>query len=258
MKRQILAMASWNFRLARRWYVLLCTAFAVQQLVVLLGLAASVDYMRCSYAGLFYYGRQLYLCGAAFVGAGILSARNLMQNRGRTHAAYLWLTLPQPRWGKLLAQTLTALVMELGVLALQAVLYVAYYFPVAAVQRWRMNPFLAQPMPADNLYEQVVHSSLMTIYPAGWTGLLLLAFVLAASSIMLPVIFLHTGWRRVVSMAMAAAGGYLCMVMLYGKPSFMALGFLPETFRRLSWLVMMMVVSWLWALWALRRAEPAL
>ena len=80
--------------------------------------------------------------------------------------------------------------MELGVLALQAVLYIAYYFPVAAVQRWRANHFLTQPMPADNLYEQVIRSNLMLVYTVSWPGMLLLALILIASSIMLPAIFL--------------------------------------------------------------------
>lgn len=258
MNKQILAMASWNFRLARRWYGLLCTVFAVQQLAVLLALAASTGYMRCTYAGLFYFGRQLYLFGAAFVGAGIVSARNLMQNRGRTHAAYLWLTLPQPRWAKLAAQALTALAMELGVLALQAVLYIAYYFPVAAVQRWRANQFLTQPMPADNLYEQVIRSNLMLVYPVSWPGMLLLALILIASSIMLPAIFLHIGWRRAGAAAMAVAGGFLGLGMIYRSQNLFVYTFLKETVFCGVLLVILALISWLWALRALRWAEPAL
>lgn len=257
MLNHVVSMASWNFRLARRWYAALCGAFALQQLVVLLTMASRTEYVRCSYAGLYYYGYQLFAFGAAFLAAGVLSARNLMHNRGRTHAAYLWLTLPQPRCVKLMGQVLTALIMELGILALQAAMYVAFYFPVAAVQRWRMNQYLMQRMPADDLYEQVIHSALMAVYPTTWPSLALLLLILAASAVMLPCIFLHTGWRSAVSAGMTAVGGGICLIMLKERQTSAISLVHTETLCRVAALVALIVLSWLWALHALRQAEPA-
>lgn len=260
MLNQIITLASWHFRLARRWYAVLCAVFALQQFAVLISLASSVRFIRCNYASLYREGGQAAVFAIAFLTAGVISARSLMQNGGRTHTAFTWLTLPVTHTVRLSAQALTAFAMELGILALQAALYVLYFFPVEAVQRWKLSSLLMGSMPADNLHEQMLQSSaIKMIYPTRLLQAGLLFLLLVVTSVLLPCIMLHSGWRMLPAALMAMAGSGCCVLsLLYlynsGPQESSAQG-LIGVLSLLS--AVLTLFGWCWGIRALRRSEPA-
>lgn len=259
MIKQIYNLAAWNWRIARRSYTVLCALFAAQQLAVLLFMAAQRQNMGQGIAGYYRNSGQALAFAAAFVAAGMLSAKSMMAGGGE-RTGVTWLTLPLPGWGKLAAQVLTAAVMESGILALQVVLYVAGFFPVqqVAVRVERQN--LLTPMPAQLLYEQTARNLfLRCVLPAGLMQTALMAVTLAASALLLPCIFLHSGWRRAAAALVASLGGLCCLAVLYIGAFWGKSTADPQcaTAVLLAIVAALMVGSWFWALQAIRSAEPA-
>lgn len=127
--RPILSLAAWNWRMARRPYAILCAVFAVQQLAVLLYQAQTPDLLGAGLARCYENGLQFELFLLTFLLAGLL-AGPAINDQKRARCSYTWLTLPLPPAARLAAQVLTAAVLQLGLVALQLVLYALYFFPV--------------------------------------------------------------------------------------------------------------------------------
>lgn len=260
MKRMF-TLAGWNWRLARRYYGLLCAAFAVEQLAVLLWQASRPAMLGMGLAACYEQGFQFPVFLAVFLLAGLL-AGPAVNDQKRARCSYTWLTLPLSPALRLGAQVLTAAVLELGVAALQMVLYVVYFFPVQAVDSARALEQLGTAMPAQSLYEQVLLSdSIYWLLPRRPAQLVLLAVTLLASALLLSCVRLHKGWRRLVAVAVGAVSGGCCLV-LFHEEQYLALygsnDVLMRNITRLAPLLAVLVVfSIWWALRAIRRAEPA-
>lgn len=259
--KQIFSLAGWNWRLARRYYGLLCAAFAVEQLAVLLFQAFRPDMVGMGLAACYQQGFQFPVFLAVFLLAGLL-AGPAANDHQRSKCSYTWLTLPMSPAARLAAQVLTAVVLQLGVAALQLVLYIVYFFPVQAVDSARALEELGAAMPAQNLYEQVLLSdSLYWLLPRRPAQLVLLAVTLLASALLLSCVRLHRGWRRIVAVAVGVISGGCCvMLFLWEKdlalyPPYDAL--VRNTLLAAVVLAVLVVFSLWWALRAIRRAEPA-
>ena len=158
--KQIFSLAGWNWRLARRSYAILCGAFALEQLAVLLWQTSRPALLGAGLATYYAEGFQPQAFALALLLAGLLAAP-AANDRQRAKCSYTWLTLPLPPGARLAAQVLTAAVLQLGVAALQLVLYMVYFFPVQAMDSARAMEKLGTAMPAQNLYEQVLLSDSM-------------------------------------------------------------------------------------------------
>lgn len=258
--KNITTLAGWYWAMARKPYSLLCALFAIQQLAMLLLLAASKGNLGMGYATLYMGGMQWTAFGFAFLGAGVLSARALMQASGRTKAGYTLLTLPMPRWQLLCAGTLACAVMQLGVVALQLLLFFAACGPVSAVSHALAQTLIQGNLPAANLYVQLVNNDLLVLLlPTRPTAALALLGTLAASAIMLPCMFLHRGWRRLAAAAMALAGAACCCILVVGE-RYLVIN--PNTRNARGYCMVagaialvLVAAAWLWGLHAVKRAQ---
>lgn len=111
--RQILSLAGWNWRLARRAYGILCAAFAAEQLAVLLWQASRPQMLGMGLAACYEEGMQLWVFLLVFLLAGLL-AGPAVNDWKRSRCSYTWLTLPMSPAARLAAQVLTAAVLQLG------------------------------------------------------------------------------------------------------------------------------------------------
>lgn len=259
--KQILTLASWNCYMARRWYSGLCAAFAVQQLIVLLILAATPDFARQGYTACYNRSLQWLALCIVFVAAGVISARNLMANSGRTRAGYTLLTLPVSPASKLAAQTLSAAAMELGVIALQILMAFVYYWPVQALANHVTAGLYDKPMPQPLFYEQLARNeALRVILPVRPGQVAMLLIMVLAAAILLPGIFCHHGLNRAVAILLAVAGAVNCLLAVVyetyvscGQEENYGTGFWVE----LTILLVVTLVSAFWSFSALRSAEAA-
>ena len=259
--RQILSLAGWNWRLARRAYGILCAAFAAEQLAVLLWQASRPQMLGTGLAACYEEGMQLWVFLLVFLLAGLL-AGPAVNDWKRSKCSYTWLTLPMPPAARLAAQVLTAAVLQLGVAALQVVLYIVYFFPVQAVDSARSLEKLGAAMPAQSLYEQVLLSdSIYWLLPRNPLQLALLVVTLLAAALLLTCVRLHRGWRRGAAVVIGVVCGVCCLTLLRSEQYYIQFGFNESLGRDLSRtvpvLVVLVVFSLWWALRAIRRAEPA-
>lgn len=153
--KPILSLAAWNWRMARRPYALLCGVFAVQQLAVLLYQAQTPDLLGAGLARCYEKGLQFELFLLTFLLAGLL-AGPAINDQKRARCSYTWLTLPLPPAARLAAQVLTAAVLQLGVVALQLVLYALYFFPVQVMQNAAATQRIGQEAAGMRFYEEVI------------------------------------------------------------------------------------------------------
>lgn len=259
--RQIFSLAGWNWRLARRAYGILCAVFAAQQLAVLLLQASRSQMLGMGLAACYEEGYQFPVFLAVFLLAGLL-AGPAVNDWKRAKCSYTWLTLPVPPAVRLAAQVLTAAVLQLGVAALQVVLYIVYFFPVQALDSARALDKLGTAMPAQSLYEQVLLSdSLYWLLPRRPLQLAALVVTLLASALLLTCVRLHRGWRRAAAVAIGVVCGVCCLTLALAERYYAQYGFTYGMARDLSRaapvLVVLVVFSIWWALRAIRRAEPA-
>ena len=259
--KQIFSLAGWNWRLARRSYAILCGAFALEQLAVLLWQASRSAMLGMGLAACYEEGFQFQVFLLLFLLAGLL-AGPAVNDRKRARCSYTWLTLPMPPAARLAAQVLTAAVLQLGVAALQLVLYMVYFFPVQAMDSARAMEKLGTAMPAQNLYEQVLLSdSMYWLLPRRPAQFALLVVTLLASALLLTCVRLHRGWRRGAAVVIGAVCGVCCLTLLRSEQYYIQFGFNESLGRDLSRtvpvLVVLVVFSLWWALRAIRRAEPA-
>lgn len=258
MKR-ILSMAAWNWRMARRPYAVLCALFAAQQLAVLLMMAANRYYAGQGMACYYINGGQPLAFGLAFAAAGVLSARSLW-TRGGTRCGYTWLTLPMPPAARLAGHLLTAVVMELGVIAWQLALYLLFLLPVQRLADHTAAGVMRSALPSPHPYEQLArNAALRCVLPARPFSLFLLALLVLGAGVLLPCIFVHKGWQRVAAALQALVGAGCCALLLLADRG-QAAGYTAGcgTFGMLlAVLLPQLPIAWLWALRAIRRAEPA-
>lgn len=259
--KAMLSLAGWNWRLARRYYGILCAAFAVEQLAVLLWQASRPAMLGMGPAACYEQGFQFPVFLAVFLLAGLL-AGPAVNDQKRAKCSYTWLTLPLSPALRLAAQVLTAAVLELGVAALQLVLYMVYFFPVQAVDSARALEQLGTAMPAQSLYEQVLLSdSMYWLLPRRPTQLVLLAVTLLASALLLSCVRLHKGWRRIVAVAVGAVSGGCCVMLFLWEKDFALYtpydALVHNTLLAAVVLAVLVVFSIWWALRAIRRAETA-
>ena len=157
---------------------------------------------------------------------------------------------------------LTAAVLQLGVVALQLVLYILYFFPVQAVESARALEQFGTPMPAQNLYEQLLlNEDLYWLLPRRPLQLVLLVVTWLAAAFLLSCVRLHRGWRRGVAVIIGVICAVCCGVLFHNE-QYAALYGLNEAVvesavRAVPVLAVLVLVSLVWALRAIRRAEPA-
>lgn len=259
--KQILSLAGWNWRLARRSYAILCLAFAAQQLAVLLWQATRPGLLGAGLAVYYNEGLQFPVFGLAFLLAGLLAGPAVNDSK-RAKCSYAWLTLPMPPAARLAAQVLAAAVLELGMVAWQLVLYLVYYFPVQALESARALEQYGSAMPAQNLYEQVLlNDSLYWLLPRRPAQLALLAVTWLAAALLLSCVRLHRGWRRGAAVVIGAVCGVCCGVLFHNEQYLALYGINGALVQDVLWAVPLLAVlaafSIWWALRAIRRAEPA-
>ena len=259
--KSILSLAGWNWRLARRSYGILCGAFALEQLAVLLWQASRPALLGAGLAVYYAEGFQPQAFALALVLAGLLAAP-AANDRQRAKCSYTWLTLPLPPGARLAAHVLTAAVLELGMVAWQLALYLVYYFPVQALESARAMEQYGAAMPAQNLYEQVLlNDSLCWLLPRRPAQLALLAAAWLASALLLTCVRLHRGWRRGAAVVIGAVCGVCCGVLLHDERYFSLYGgndaLAEDVLRCAPLLALLAAFSIWWALRAIRRAEPA-
>ncbi|EFB74386.1 hypothetical protein [Subdoligranulum variabile] len=259
--RQIFSLAGWNWRLARRAYGILCGVFAVEQLAVLLFIASRSNMLGMGLAACYEEGYQFPVFLAVLLLAGLL-AGPAVNDWKRAKCSYTWLTLPVPPAARLAAQVLTAAVLQLGVVALQLVLYLVYFFPVQALDSARALDKLGTAMPAQSLYEQVMLSdSLYWLLPRRPVQFVLLAVTVLASALLLTCVRLHRGWRRAAAVAIGVVCGVCCLLLFQWEKDFALYGaydaLVRNTLLTAAVLVVLVIFSIWWALRAIRRAETA-
>lgn len=259
--KAMLSLAGWNWRLARRSYGILCAVFAVEQLAVLLFEVSLPNQLGMGLSTYYETGLQFQVFGVVFLLAGLLAGPAVSDHK-RAKCSYTWLTLPLPPALRLAAQVLTAAVLQLGVAALQLVLYFVYFFPVQAVESARALEQFGTPMPAQNLYEQLLlNEDLYWLLPRRPLQLVLLVVTWLAAAFLLSCVRLHRGWRRGVAVVIGVICAVCCGVLFHNE-QYAALYGLNEAVvesvvRAVPVLVVLVVVSLVWALRAIRRAEPA-
>lgn len=258
--KQIFSLAGWNWRLARRSYAILCGAFALEQLTVLLWQASRSAMLGMGLAACYEEGFQFQVFLLVFLLAGLL-AGPAVNDRKRARCSYTWLTLPMPPAARLAAQVLTAAVLQLGVAALQLVLYMVYFFPVQAMDSARAMEKLGTAMPAQNLYEQVLLSdSMYWLLPRRPAQFALLVVTLLASALLLTCVRLHRGWRRGAAVVLGVVSGFCCLALFEGEVRTALYGTLTLSSTLLLLVAIPLAAAafsiW-WALRAIRRAEPA-
>ena len=244
--RPILSLAAWNWRMARRPYAILCAVFAVQQLAVLLYQVCRPDLLGAGLAASYSEGLQIYAFGITFLLAGLL-AGPAVNDQKRARCSYTWLTLPLPPAARLAAQALTAAVLLLGVVALQLVLYVLYFFPVQVMQNAAVTQRIGQE--AASIYWLIPRRPLQAV---------LLALTLAAAALLLTAVRLHKGWRRGAALLIGVVCAIECARLLWSEMDYVRWGYLPpRTAGDAVVLAVLLAFSIWWALRAIRRAEPA-
>lgn len=259
--KQILSLAGWNWRLARRAYGILCLAFAAQQLAVLVWEATRPSLLGAGLAVYYSRGMQFPVFCAAFLLAGLLAGPAVNDSK-RAKCSYAWLTLPLPPAARLAAQVLVAAVLELGLVAWQLALYLVCFFPLQALESALAMERYGTAMPAQNLYEQVLlNDSLYWLLPRRPAQLALLALTVLAAALLLTCVRLHRGWRRGAAVVIGAVCGVCCGALLYSESSLVQYGgndYLTRDFLQYGLLLAVLAAfSIWWALRAIRRAEPA-
>ena len=262
--RSILSLAAWNWRMARRPYAILCAVFAVQQLAVLLYQAQTPDLLGAGLAASYSEGLQIYAFGITFLLAGLL-AGPAVNDQKRARCSYTWLTLPLPPAARLAAQVLTAAVLQLGLVALQLVLYALYFFPVQVMQNAAVTQRIGQEAASMRFYEEVIlNRGLYWLIPRRPLQAVLLALTLAAAALLLTAVRLHRGWRRGAALLIGVVCGFACMTLLQYEQFYTRYdaayraAVVPTNWPgALALLAVLLPFSVWWALRAIRRAEPA-
>ena len=256
--RSILSLAAWNWRMARRPYAILCAVFAVQQLAVLLYQAQTPYLLGAGLARCYENGLQFELFLLTFLLAGLL-AGPAVNDQKRARCSYTWLTLPLPPAARLAAQALTAAVLLLGVVALQLVLYVLYFFPVQVMQNAAATQRIGQEAASMRFYEEVIlNRGLYWLIPRRPLQAVLLALTLAAAALLLTAVRLHRGWRRGAALLIGVVCAIECARLLWSERNFARWDYLPpRTAGDAAVLAGLLAFSVWWALRAIRRAEPA-
>lgn len=256
--RPILSLAAWNWRMARRPYAILCAVFAVQQLAVLLYQAQTPDLLGAGLARCYENGLQFELFLLTFLLAGLL-AGPAVNDQKRARCSYTWLTLPLPPAARLAAQALTAAVLQLGLVALQLVLYALYFFPVQVMQNAAATQRIGQEAASMRFYEEVIlNRGLYWLIPRRPLQAVLLALTLAAAALLLTAVRLHKGWRRGAALLIGVVCAIECARLLWSEVDYVRWGYLPpRTAGDAIILAGLLAFSVWWALRAIRRAEPA-
>ena len=145
---------------------------------------------------------------------------------------------------------------------MQFVLYILYFFPVQAMESARALERFGMSMPAQNLYEQfLLNGDLYWLLPRRPLQLVLLVVTWLASALLLSCVRLHRGWRRGVAVVIGVICAVCCGVLFHDEQYLALYGIneaLVEDFVRVvPVLVVLVLVSLVWALRAIRRAEPA-
>lgn len=258
--KAMFSLAGWNWRLARRSYGILCAVFAVEQLAVLLWQASRPELLGSGLATYYAEGFQPQAFALALLMAGLLAAP-AANDQKRAKCSYTWLTLPLPPAARLAAHVLTAAVLELGMVALQLVLYLVYFFPVQALESSLAMERFGTAMPAQNLYEQLLNSEVAHyLIPKRPRQLVLMLVILLLSALLLTCVRLHRGWRRGVAVIIGVACGFCCLVLFEGEIDnalYGTLSFSPTFLLLVAVSLAAAAFSIWWALRAIRRAEPA-
>lgn len=256
--RSILSLAAWNWRMARRPYAILCAVFAVQQLAVLLYQAQTPYLLGAGLARCYENGLQFELFLLTFLLAGLL-AGPAVNDQKRARCSYTWLTLPLPPAARLAAQVLTAAVLQLGLVALQLVLYALYFFPVQIMQNAAATQRIGQEAASMRFYEEVIlNRGLYWLIPRRPLQAVLLALTLAAAALLLTAVRLHKGWRRGAALLIGVVCAIECARLLWSEVDYVRWGYLPpRTAGDAVVLAVLLAFSIWWALRAIRRAEPA-
>lgn len=256
--RPILSLAAWNWRMARRPYAILCAVFAVQQLAVLLYQAQTPDLLGAGLARCYENGLQFELFLLTFLLAGLL-AGPAVNDQKRARCSYTWLTLPLPPAARLAAQVLTAAVLQLGLVALQLVLYALYFFPVQVMQNAAVTQRIGQEAASMRFYEEVIlNRGLYWLIPRRPLQAVLLALTLAAAALLLTAVRLHKGWRRGAALLIGVVCAIECARLLWSEMDYVRWDYLPpRTAGDAVVLAGLLAFSIWWALRAIRRAEPA-
>lgn len=256
--RPILSLAAWNWRMARRPYAILCAVFAVQQLAVLLYQAQTPYLLGAGLARCYENGLQFELFLLTFLLAGLL-AGPAVNDQKRARCSYTWLTLPLPPAARLAAQALTAAVLQLGLVALQLVLYALYFFPVQVMQNAAATQRIGQEAASMRFYEEVIlNRGLYWLIPRRPLQAVLLALTLAAAALLLTAVRLHRGWRRGAALLIGVVCAIECARLLWSEMDYVRWDYLPpRTAGDAVVLAGLLAFSVWWALRAIRRAEPA-
>lgn len=256
--RPILSLAAWNWRMARRPYAILCAVFAVQQLAVLLYQAQTPYLLGAGLARCYENGLQFELFLLTFLLAGLL-AGPAVNDQKRARCSYTWLTLPLPPAARLAAQVLTAAVLQLGLVALQLVLYALYFFPVQVMQNAAVTQRIGQEAASMRFYEEVIlNRGLYWLIPRRPLQAVLLALTLAAAALLLTAVRLHKGWRRGAALLIGVVCAIECARLLWSEMDYVRWDYLPpRTAGDAVVLAGLLAFSVWWALRAIRRAEPA-
>lgn len=258
--KAMFSLAGWNWRLSRRYYGILCAAFAVEQLAVLLWQTCRPEMLGAGLAAYYAEGFQPQAFALALLLAGLLAAP-AANDQKRAKCSYTWLTLPLPPALRLAAHVLTAAVLELGMVALQLVLYILYFFPVQALESSLAMDRLGTAMPAQNLYEQLLNSEVAHyLIPKRPRQLALMLVILLLSALLLSCVRLHRGWRRGAAVIIGVVCGFCCLALFEGEADNILFGtptLSPNLLLIMTIPVVLTVFSIWWALWAIRRAEPA-
>lgn len=259
--KKIWKLTSWHWRMVRAPYAVLCAVYAVQQLVLLLLAAGSRQNLGYGMAELFQGCGQMPLFFVTLYLVALVAA-SATRIRERAQKMYTLCTMPFPRRTLWAAQFLLGLLLLVGFVAWQILLYIGAYFPVALASDRVAASMVTGALPPSSLFTELNANPLMQLLlpiKAG-DGLALLGLLLLTALQSACIACCH-GLRRVAVSLMALFGtGAACMAFyvryhlaLYGARTSTQFLLLVGALAA----AVLAVVNMLQASRALQRAESA-
>lgn len=264
-------LAAWSWAMVRRPYAVLCLLFAVVQTSVMALLSRYIAFWGQNVSALYFNSGQWLLLIAAWLAAGILSLRMLHQANGKTKAGYTLLTLPGSRLPLYGSQVLLCLVMQLGIVALQVMLYALYYTPLSAALAGEMNRMIAGNNPpiahdyptvtnwqAAKMYEDILANDVFTlIFPTRPRAMFCVALAHLTAALCLPCVALHRSGKQCFAQGIVTALIFAAVLRLLLVER---IQYSTGTWQQGSGVVLLVTVALVvgsvaWALYALQNAD---
>lgn len=213
--QRMIRLTAWNWHMARRWQLAIAALMGLVQAGLLLFAALNPQNALVGYEGMFDGSLCPLVFAVAYCAAAVAAQRPVIQGRGRSRPVYTMLTLQMPRWQLALAQILATLLPLVLLIAWQLIVNAALYGPVRLLQGSMgvLSASVPLGMVSNFWWETTVSPLIRLLLPATPLGGAALLVFLAAPAVLVPPVFVYTGWRRWVALAAALAGFVGCLAL---------------------------------------------